>query len=93
MVSNLIQAQAVVETQRAKTEQWHREECSVESDGFVELVEKNHSYNFKLWHEEDKARREDMGFEYIYHAKRNIDGYNQQRNNLIETMDEWIFHH
>ena len=60
-------------------------------EGVLKLVEENHQFNYLLWHAEDKARRDDKGFEYVYHAKREIDHYNQQRNNRMESMDEWFF--
>lgn len=58
---------------------------------FYRLVEENHAFNYQLWHAEDKARREDQGFEFVYQAKREIDRCNQQRNNRMEAMDEWLF--
>jgi hypothetical protein len=33
-----------------------------------------------------------MGFEFVYQAKRQIDRFNQARNNCMEAMDEWLFH-
>ena len=57
-------------------------------EGFSRLVQENHFRNFQLWHEEDIARRDDLGFERIYRAKRAIDRYNQERNNFIEEMDK-----
>jgi hypothetical protein len=59
--------------------------------GFLQLIEENHAYNYRLWHAEDSARRDDMGYEFVYHAKREIDTYNQQRNNRMEAMDEWLY--
>lgn len=58
---------------------------------FLRLVEENHAFNFQLWQAEDRARREDKGFEFVYHAKRAIDHFNQQRNNRMEAMDEWLY--
>lgn len=46
--------------------------------------------NYLLWHEEDKARRTDVDDSMIATVKRAIDGYNQQRNDLIEKLDEAI---
>lgn len=46
--------------------------------------------NYSLWHEEDKARRTDVDDSMIAQVKRNIDGFNQQRNDLIEKLDEAI---
>ena len=46
--------------------------------------------NYELWHEEDKARRTDVPDSVIAQVKRNIDRFNQQRNDLIEKLDEAI---
>jgi len=53
-------------------------------------IEKNHQYNCQLWDEEDKARRVDVSDSDIALNKRNIDGYNQKRNDAIEKIDENI---
>jgi len=46
--------------------------------------------NYLLWHEEDKARRTDVDDSIIASVKRAIDRYNQERNDLIERLDEKI---
>jgi len=46
--------------------------------------------NYLLWHEEDKARRTDVDNGVIATVKRAIDRYNQERNDLIEKLDEAI---
>lgn len=57
------------------------------------FVEENNKYNFKLWHEEDIARIKDINPQRIVEAKRNIDKYNQARNNAMENIDEWILNY
>lgn len=83
-------AHAMTRLQDDKTAAWHAVDITIDHDELFSLVLQNHSYNFQLWHEEDKARRDDCGFEYVYHAKRAIDGFNQQRNNMIEAIDEYL---
>ncbi|MGQ3889590.1 DUF4254 domain-containing protein [Legionella sp. CNM-1927-20] len=70
---------------------WKSNEVTYSHKNFLALVEENHGFNYKLWHAEDKARRDDMGYEFVYQAKREIDYYNQQRNNRMEAIDEWLF--
>jgi len=53
-------------------------------------IERNHQYNCKLWDEEDKARRIEVDDSDIALNKRNIDRFNQKRNDSIECIDEKI---
>ena len=53
-------------------------------------IEKNHQYNCQLWDEEDKARRSNVDDSHIALNKRNIDRFNQKRNDAIECIDEKI---
>lgn len=71
--------------------QWKSAGITYQHKEFYQLAEENHAFNFQLWHAEDRARRDDMGYEFVYQAKREIDTCNQLRNNRMEAMDEWIF--
>lgn len=65
--------------------------CDYES--ILKPIAENHGFNFQLWLAEDRARREDMGHHFVYQAKREIDQHNQQRNNRMEAIDEWLEQH
>ena len=56
--------------------------------GLWRAIEDNHRCNRQLWDEEDLARRRDVPDAEIAANKRAIDGYNQQRNDAIERIDE-----
>jgi len=80
--------QEIAALQTNLTALWHEEAPAATGDGFLRLVQENHQRNFQLWHEEDVARRDDLGSERIHQAKRAIDRFNQERNNFIEEMDK-----
>jgi len=71
--------------------QWKAHGVSFNQAGFLLLAQENHAFNYQLWHAEDRARRDDKGFEFIALAKREIDTCNQARNNRMESMDNWLF--
>jgi len=55
------------------------------------LLLRNHFYNFKLWHVEDDARRSDVDDSVIAACKRQVDVFNQCRNDAIEVVDKCLF--
>jgi len=67
---------------------WHAVTPAAVGEGFIRLVAENHLRNFSLWHEEDLARRDDLGAEAVRKSKRAIDRFNQERNDFVEQMDK-----
>lgn len=55
-------------------------------------IAENHRHNRLLWEEEDQARRRNVPDSEIAGNKRNIDRYNQMRNDAIERVDEQLLH-
>lgn len=89
---NILNEIATIATlQRECILNWKKDGITLTQTDFFKLVEENHAFNYQLWHAEDRARRDDLGHELVYHAKREIDYCNQQRNNRMESMDEWLF--
>ena len=87
-----ITAREIAEKQVKWTADWHQiDKDPADLEGVWTFIHGNHRRNYNLWHEEDCARRDDMGFEYVYRAKRAIDAYNQQRNDFIERIDQYLF--
>lgn len=81
-------AQEIAQLQARLTIAWHETPPAASGENFLRLVQENHQRNFELWHEEDIARRDDLGSERVHQAKRAIDRFNQERNNFIEEMDK-----
>ena len=63
------------------------------SDGLRQLgkaVDELAMSNIKLWHLEDEVRREDLPDSKIVKTRRSIGTTNQERNNLMDKVDEII---
>lgn len=69
---------------------WHNEPIANPYNGFAELICRHHEFNYRLWHEEDVARSPEANDKRIADVKRSIDKLNQQRNDMIETIDDAI---
>ncbi len=86
----MIDVNQVTDLHREMVVRWHSQDVDNPYDGVMEIVCKQHSFNFLLWHEEDIARSPDVGDPRVAEVKRAIDRYNQQRNDWIEKIDDWI---
>jgi hypothetical protein len=83
-------ARRIVRSQERWTAEWHGVPRAAITHPFLSIVQEQHRRNFDLWHEEDKARAPDATDAQIAAVKRNIDRLNQQRNDLIEKLDDCI---
>lgn len=86
----MIRSEDVLELHETTVAKWHVEPISNPYAHEMNLVCEQHSFNFQLWHEEDIARSREVSDAKIAQVKRNIDGFNQQRNDHIEKIDDWI---
>jgi hypothetical protein len=86
----MIDVREITELQQAAVARWHQEPISNPHEGFLQIVCEQHQFNYLLWHEEDIARSPDVGDAKIAEVKRAIDRYNQQRNDRIEKLDDWL---
>lgn len=88
-------AAELAKTQIQQVDDWHvsspDELDPTEATGSLErCAARLHLFNFKLWHEEDKARDPTATDTIIAGVKRTIDSLNQKRNDSIEKTDEAI---
>ncbi len=70
--------------------EWDAESPAAQAQGVWSQIEHNHRCNCRLWKEEDQARRRNVPDSAIAANKRNIDVFNQQRNDSIEKIDECL---
>jgi hypothetical protein len=89
----MIDVKNILSLQKSEISDWHLELTNKEETLPWKFIEENNQYNFKLWHEEDIARVQDIDPLRIVQAKRSIDQYNQARNNAMEKIDEWILNY
>lgn len=85
-----INVDEITDLHRSTVALWHRQDVANPYEGFLQLVCEQHKFNYLLWHEEDVARSPDVGDAKIAQVKRAIDKYNQQRNDGIEKLDDYL---
>ena len=90
-MASLLDAKALMHLQDASVERWHQGPIVHDQrEPLLKEVLLNHAHNFELWHEEDKARDQKADDAIIAQVKRNIDRFNQERNNAMERIDEMV---
>ena len=86
----MINVTEIIKLQQDTVAQWHQSPIENTQSGLLQTVCTQHSFNYQLWHEEDIARSPDVSDQEIARVKRSIDGFNQQRNDWIEKIDDQI---
>ena len=86
----MIDVNDILKLHETTVAQWHVAEIANCYEGFLRLVCRQHEQNYRLWHQEDIARSPDVGDAEIATVKRAIDKLNQQRNDLIEQLDDGL---
>ncbi len=92
----MLNIKKIVELQVESVVRWHRESVDnpfangEEISSLFAIACQQHQFNYLLWHEEDIARSRDVSDARIAEVKRNIDRFNQARNDWIEKIDDWI---
>lgn len=86
----MIDVEEITRLHQTAVRQWHQGEIDNGYEGFLHLVCRQHEQNYRLWHQEDIARSPDVADAELAQVKRNIDQLNQQRNDLIEQLDDYL---
>jgi len=86
----MFNAQETIAMHVAAVENWHRSEFINSYSDWLGIACQQHRFNYELWHQEDIARSPDVSDSEIAIVKRAIDKLNQQRNDCIEKLDDWL---
>jgi hypothetical protein len=86
----MIDVHEITKLHAATVQRWHRQEIDNPYQEVLEIVCRQHQQNFLLWHQEDIARSPDVSDSDLSGVKRSIDKLNQQRNDLIERVDDCL---
>jgi hypothetical protein len=86
----MIDVRAITDLHRDTVAKWHRSDADNPYEDFLALVCRQHQCNFLLWHQEDLARSPKAADAAIAAVKRAIDKLNQQRNDGIEALDDYL---
>ncbi len=86
----MIDVRAVTELHQTTVHRWHQVGLDNPYGDFLQLVCQQHQRNYLLWHQEDAARTPEADDATIAAVKRSIDALNQQRNDAIEQLDDFL---
>lgn len=86
----MVDVDQIRQLHRETVARWHVEPIDNPYRDFLAVVCEQHGWNYRLWHEEDIARSPTASAEALAQVKRNIDRYNQQRNDAMERVDDEI---
>ena len=86
----MIAVEEITRLHNTTVQRWHQRDIDEPHEGFLLLVCRQHQQNYRLWHQEDVARSPDVADAELAQVKRNIDKLNQQRNDLIEQLDDYL---
>ena len=86
----LIDVDEILGMQESAVDRWHKHGINNPFSGFVQIACHQCALNYRLWHQEDIARSPHAADTELAQVKRRIDKLNQQRNDHIELMDDWI---
>ena len=86
----MIHVEDITTLHKTMVVRWHEHDVDNPYSELLGIVCQQFGYNFLLWHEEDIARGTDVPDAKITQVKRNIDRYNQLRNDWIEKIDDYI---
>ena len=88
---HLFEIELLLKRQLDEVVNWHRNPFDAGTcREFVHLVSVQHYTNFKLWHQEDRARDPEASDSTVAEIKHTIDHLNQKRNDQIEALDKWL---
>jgi hypothetical protein len=86
----MIDARTICDLHETTVARWHKSEIDNPYGDFLQLVCLEHQHNFRLWHQEDIARSPEVSDTDLADVKRAIDKLNQQRNDTIERLDDYL---
>jgi hypothetical protein len=87
----VIDAASILSAHDDANHAWHHDSFPVSPPEHLNaLILAQHRANFDLWHQEDDARSPDASDHSITEIKHAIDRLNQQRNDLVEQIDQHL---